>query len=411
MDSHTQVDAAIRNAHVATTEGCVDILIHDGRIASIMKSAGVRADVEIDAHGGLVTTGLVEPHVHLDKALTADRVPSGSVGDLRTRKGLEVAIRATRDIKRSFTVTDVRDRAIRAARMAARAGVTTLRTHIDVDPIVGLTGIRGVLEARETCAGLIDIQIVAFPQEGIFRSSGTEDLLRDAIRLGADAVGGAPALDERPQDHVRCVFNLAREFGLPVDMHVDESDQREDFTLPFVIEEARAGGVPSVTVAHISSLSVQTHDVARATILELADTGIHVVVNPIIIKITRLRELLDAGVSVMFGSDNVRDPFYPLGAVNPLHSALLACQIAALGTREDLRQAFDAVTVNPSRMTGTSSTGGVVKGAVADLAVFPSPTPEEVILDQQAPLAVIKGGRVVTMRHPADDERTKHLWQ
>ena len=397
MEAHSHVDVAIRNARLADTQGTVDILIHDGRIASIVKLAAARGSLEIDARAGLVTAGLVEPHIHLDKALTADRVPAGSVGDLRTRRGLELAIRASRDIKRAFTVEDVRERAIRVALMASRAGTIALRTHVDVDPIVGLTGIRGVLEAREACAGLIDIQIVAFPQEGIFRSAGTQGLMREAIRLGADVVGGAPALDDRPQDHVRAVFDLAVEFGLPVDMHVDESDQREDFTLPFVIEAARERRVPRVTVAHISSLAVQTNDVARSTIATLADTGIHVVVNPIIVKITRLRELLDAGVSVMFGSDNLRDPFYPLGAANPLGSALLACQIAALGTSKDLRRVFDAVTLNAARMMGFSAPWGVVAGAVADLAVLPSATPEAVVLDQLPPLFVLKGGCIAAL--------------
>jgi len=277
--------------------------------------------------------------------------------------------------------------------MSSRAGTTALRTHVDVDPIVGLTGILGVLEAREACAGLIDIQIVAFPQEGIFRSAGTKDLMREAIKLGVDAVGGAPALDDHPQNHVRAVFDLAGEFGLPVDMHVDESDQRDDFTLPFVIQAAREQRVPNVTVAHISSLCMQTDSVARSTIAALADTGIHVVVNPIIVKITRLRELLDAGVSVVFGTDNLRDPFYPLGTANPLASSIFACQIAALGTPLDLRRAFDAVTINAARMMGLASPLGVVEGAVADLVVFPSATPEEVVLDQQPPLFVFKGGR------------------
>lgn len=398
MNIRSQVDVKIRNARVADTEGTVDILIQDGRIASILKSTETQASLEIDAHGGLVSTGLVESHIHLDKALTADRAPAGSVGDLRTRSGLEVAIRVTRDIKREFTEEDVRERAIRVARMASRAGTTALRTHVDVDPIVGLTGIRGVIQAREACAGLIDLQIVAFPQEGIFRSAGTEDLMREAMHLGADVVGGAPALDDCPQDHVRAVFDLAGEFGLPVDMHVDESDQRADFTLPFVIDAAREKRVPRVTVAHISSLAVQTDEVARSTIASLADAGIYVVVNPIIVKITRLRELLDAGVSVMLGSDNVRDPFYPLGAVSPLASSIFACQIAVLGTPQDLRWGFDAVTLNPARMMGLPLPMGVVEGAVADLAVFSSATPEDVLLDQQPPLFVFKNGRLVSMR-------------
>ena len=362
MQAPGHVDLAFRHACLAHTQEAVDILIHDRRIASIVKSAQTRGLVEIDAQAGLVTSGLMEPHIHFDKALTGDRVPTECLGDLRTRRGLEIAIEVARNIKRAFTVEDVRKRAIRAALMASRAETTALRTHVDVDSIVSLTGIRGVLEAREVCAGWIDIQIVAFPQKGIFRSVGAQHLMRQAIKLGADAVGGAPSLDDRPQDHVRAVFDLASEFGLPGDMHVDESDWREDFTLPLVIEAARQRRVPNVTVAHISSLSVQIDDVARSTIAAPAETEVHVVVNPIIVKFTRLRALLDAGISVIFGSDNLRDPFYTLGAANPLESALFACQIAALGTPQDIRRVFDAVSSNAARMLSFTSLLGVAEG-------------------------------------------------
>ncbi|MDP9362912.1 MAG: amidohydrolase family protein, partial [Chloroflexota bacterium] len=352
------------------------------------------AAAELDARGGLVVPGLVDGHVHLDKALTADQAPPGQVGDLRTREGLERAIAASRELKRGFTVEGVRERAIRVARMAASAGTTLLRSHVDVDPIVGLTGIRGVLEAKRICAPWIEIQVVAFPQEGIFRASGTEELLRESLRLGADAVGGAPALDDRPAEHIRLVFRLAEEFGLPVDMHVDESDRPEDFTLPFVIDETFRTGVPAVTVAHISSLAAQPDDVAQATIAGLVEAGINVSVNPIIVKITRLRELFAAGANVMFGSDNLRDSFYPLGNANPLGTALLACQLAALGSERDLLLAFDAVTTNAARALGHAG-DGVTEGAPADLVVFEAATPTEALRDQRPPRSVLKAGRLV----------------
>jgi cytosine deaminase len=149
-------------------------------------------------------------------------------------------------------------------------------------------------------------------------------------------------------------------------------------------------------VAHISSLAVQPDDVAAGTIAAIAETGVQVVVNPIIVKITRLQELLAAGVSVSFGADNIRDPFYPLGDANPLSSAMLACQIAALGSQEDLARVFDAVMTGAARMAGVPGQAGIQAGAPADLAVFPSPTPIDVLLDQRAPLAVIRRGQIVS---------------
>ncbi len=391
------IDLVIRNARLPRHSDVLDVAVGDGRVVTIGPRLPGEAVVELDARGGLVAPGLVDGHVHLDKALTADQAPPDQIGDLRTRDGLERAIAASRVLKQGFTVESVRERTIRAARMAARAGTTLLRSQVDVDPIVGLIGIRGVLEAKQVCAPWIEIQVVAFPQEGIFRAPGTEELLREALRLGADAVGGAPALDDRPAEHICLVFRLAEEFGLPVDMHVDESDRPGDFTLPYVVDEASRPDAPTVTIAHISSLAVQPDDVARATIARLVDVGIHVSVNPIIVKITRLRELFEAGANVMFGSDNLRDPFYPLGNANPLGTALLACQLAALGSEQDLLRAFDAVTANAARALGRPG-HGVTEGSPADLVVFEATTASEAILDQRPPRFVLKAGRIVPVQ-------------
>jgi len=387
------LDMVIRNGHLPDRPGRVDVGVRHGIIAVVDTTVQDVAVVEIDARGGLIAPGLVNGHAHLDKALTADRVPGGPRG-IQGLADLQRAIAAMREIKRAFTAEDVHHRAVAAARLAVQGGTSLLRTHADVDPIVGLTGIEGLLAARETCAPWLDMQIVAFPQEGIFRAPGTETLLREALRIGADAIGGIPALDDRPDEHVDLVFQLAREFGCPVDMHVDESDRPEDFTLPYVIERTRQAGMAGrVTVGHISSLAVLPDEVARPTIQALAEAGISVSVNPIVIKITRLRELLDAGVTVMFGSDNLRDPFYPLGNAHPLGTALLACQLGSLGGEADLMRAFDAISTDAARALGVRNYG-VAVGRPADLVLFHAATTAQVLLDQRLPRAVLKQGKL-----------------
>lgn len=389
-------DTIIRNARLAGETRPVDVGLRGERVSAVAPRLATAAVAEIDARGGLVSIGLVNGHAHLDKALIADRLPGGARG-LLGLEDLRRAIAATTEVKRAFTPEDVAQRTIVAARMAVRGGTTLLRTHVDVDPIVGLTGMRGALAAKEACAPWLDLQVVAFPQEGIFRAPGTEDLLRAACQMGADAIGGIPALDDRPEEHVDLVFRLAREFSRPVDMHVDESDRPEDFTLPYVIQKVRQESVQGqVTVGHISSLSVLPDEVALRTIADLAEARVNVSVNPMIIKITRLRDLLAAGVNVMFGSDNIRDAFNPLGNAQPLGTALLACQLAALGSHEDLEQAFAAISTNAARALGEPGRT-VAEGQLADLALFRAATPAEAILDQTPPWAVFKRGRPVPM--------------
>jgi cytosine deaminase len=388
------LDLILRNGYLPGRRRPVDVGIRGGEIVEIAPRLNATAIREIDVRDGLIAPGLVDGHMHLDKALTADRVPGGARG-LLGLEDLKRAISASREIKRAFTVGDVRDRAITVARMSACAGTVLLRTHVDVDPMVGLTGLKGVLEARKACAPWIEIQIVAFPQEGTLRAPGTEDLLRQALELGADAIGGIPALDDDPKKHVDIVFALAKEFNRPIDMHVDESDRAEDFTLPYVLEKTELEGLGGqVTVAHISSLAVLPDEIALPTIARLASAGVNVCVNPIIIKITRLRELLAAGVNVFFGSDNIRDPFYPLGNGNPLSNALLACQLTAMGSHEELARAFDAVSGNAAQALG-KRVYGLAEGSPADLVLFRASTAAEAIIDQLPPVAIIRQGNLV----------------
>ena len=174
----------------------------------------------VEVAGRVVTPGLVEAHIHLDKALLSGRV--------RAAAGtLEEAIRLTGEAKRRFTVDDIRARARRALEMAVAAGTTTLRTHVEVDPIVGLMGMEAMLPLREEFAPAVDVQICAFAQEGIVHAPGTEALLRRALAMGAEVIGGCPYNDSDARKHIDIVFELAAEFGVDADFHADFFDEPE----------------------------------------------------------------------------------------------------------------------------------------------------------------------------------------
>jgi cytosine deaminase len=182
-------DLVLREARLADNEPLLDICIVGGRIAAIgPQLGGAAAERELACAGRAVLPGLVEPHLHLDKALLADRLPN--------RSGtLAEALRVTAELKSTFTVEDLRDRAERALMMSVKHGVTSIRAETEFDPVIGLTGIRAVSEIKRRFAWAVDVQVVAFPQEGIFKTPGTADLFWEAMRLGADVVGGVPYND------------------------------------------------------------------------------------------------------------------------------------------------------------------------------------------------------------------------
>lgn len=220
-------DLIIRRGRVAGHDRPVDVAVRRGRIARIAERIAAKGDVELSADGRLVAPTFVEPHIHLDKALMSERVPPNVLGTLAE------AIEILWEAKRRYTVEDVAERAGRVVEWAVAHGVTLIRTHVDVDPIGGLTPLRGVLEARRRCRDLCEIQIVAFPQEGILKSPGTARLLASAMREGADLVGGMPHAEDTPEDairHVGTAFRLAQRSRAAIDMHVDETDDPQSRT-------------------------------------------------------------------------------------------------------------------------------------------------------------------------------------
>ena len=405
-------DLVLRRARLRGREALADIAIVDGRIADIGTVGSGRE--EIDAAGRLVTPGLVESHIHLDKALLDDRVRA-------TAGTLEEAIRLTGEAKRAFTVGDIRARARRVLDLAVRNGTTAMRSHVEVDPIVGLAGMEAVLPLREEYAPALDLQICAFAQEGILQSPGTEGLLRRALTLGADLVGGCPYNDTDGAEQVRIVFALAAAFGVDADFHIDFADEPEHMHIRDVIAATVAAGWQGrVTVGHLTELAAlpvaHQEDLAE----QIADAGIGVICLPatdlyllgrrddhnVRRGLTPIARLLAAGVPVALASNNIRNAFTPVGTADLAHMAFVAAVAAHMGTPDAMRALLDAITVHPARMLRLAGYG-LARGCHADLVVWDCERPEEVVATLPSRVLVLKRGRVTV----ECDRRVTERWR
>jgi cytosine deaminase len=384
----------------------VDLNIDGGQISSVGPGAGARASDRVDAAGGLLLPAFVDTHIHLDKARTRPALAEHD-GTLRG------AIDSIHAAKRAYTADAVRARAAEVIGWSAMTGSTRLRSHVDVDTVGGLTPLEGVLAAVRECSYFAEVHTVAFPQEGIVRDPGTAELMAEAMRAGADIVGGMPhwELDEGAQrEHVRICFDLAEEFDADVDMHVDETDDGNVRTLEMVADETvRRGWQGRVTAGHVVALSAADDEYAARVIAKCRAASITIVSNPgtnLVLQgrgdtglvrrgTTRIRELMAAGVNVAFGQDCVDDGFYPFGRGDMLEVALIAAHAAHLTTRDELAAALSAVTSAPARAWRLGGQYGIERGARADIQLFAASTWPEVLRLQDPPTHVWHSGRLV----------------
>ena len=389
----------IQNASIPGKDGRWSISISNGLIAHVSPDGGESFEDEscviFDAQGRLVSTGFVDPHVHLDKVLTQERsVNSGVPSDLET------SIRAVRLLKQAFTVEDVAQRAQRALSLGLAHGTTTARTHCEVDRYVEQRAVQGVLSAATAMHGRVDLQVIAFPQEGWFETPGSiEDgagpYVEAAIHSGIKIVGGninACLWPSDPQRQVDETFALAKKYNCDIDYHLDNWDGKDAFTLPYVAEKTISQGWQGrVAVSHIASLSHVSHATAAQTMDRMVEADIQVCVLPTRIRLTRVLELMEAGVNVSCGTDNMQDPFVRFGDADPLKAMLLLAQLTNQLNDKALERIWLTMTQNSARMLRLPNYG-FRPGDVADLVVFDAYSAPQAILLQASKLAVIKNG-------------------
>ena len=390
----------------------VDVAVAGGRIERLAPGIEGSAAREVDAGGRLISPPFVESHVHLDTTLTAGQPRWNGSGTLF--EGIQIWSERKKEISRE----DVISRATRLLRWQAAQGVLHVRTHADTtDP--ELTGLKALLELREKVRSWIDVQVVAFPQEGILSFPGGVELMEEALKLGADAVGGIPHFEhtrEMGAQSVKEMFRLAEKYDRPVDVHCDETDDPESRFLEVMAAEAiRTGMGDRVTASHTAAFGSYDNAYAFKLMGFLVRSGINFVANPLINitlqgrydaypkrrGITRVKELWQNGLNVSLGYDDVMDPWYPLGTggmLQPAHMAVHACHMT---TREEVVACFDMVTGGGAKTLGLDGYG-LAEGSRADFVVVDAPEKWEAVRRLAATTLVVKNGEVISETRPAE---------
>lgn len=347
-------------------------------------------DRVLECGGMLAVPGLVDCHAHIDKSHLNDGDRTSFVHGTGAVKG-----QLTREQKALFTPEDVTERAERVLRTALSTGTLYLRTNCDVDPIVGLTGIKALLALREKYRDRLHLQIAAFAQEGVFQDERTAALLEEALRLGADLVGGHTITCGEGEKHIDFILGLAVKYGVEADFHLDESGNREHYLLPYLARRVKELGLQGrVNAIHMCTLAALTQPELEEALGLAADCGLKVTVAPTAIstrQIAPVKALLEAGLPVGLGSDNIRDFFNPLGSGDIKQIALLLSYLQAFFTREETEQVWTMLTTGGAKVLGVKDYG-LREGGRADLTCFAAREPREVLADQLQPRYMVRGG-------------------
>ncbi len=404
------MDIILRNARIAGREGepAVDIGIDNGRIAAIEPGLAAEGQ-EIDAGGRLVSPGFIETHIHLDKSCILDRCKS-------EEGTLDEAIGQVAEAKKQFQPQDVRERAIKTLEKSILQGTTHMRTHLEVDPVVGLRSLEGILPLIEEYAWAIDLEICVFPQEGLLNNPGTDELMVEALGKGCKVVGGAPYTDSSPPGQIDRIFEMAREFDVDIDMHLDFGNTPEGMTVEHVCnrtEEYGYGG--RVTIGHVTQMSTLEVPEFERIAKRLADAGVAVTVLPstdlylmgrhqdhnVIRGVVPVHRMLRHGVNCNLSSNNVLNPFTPFGDCSLIRMANLYANICQVGQRDDKIECFNMVTQRSAKLLNLDDYG-IEVGKSADLAVIDNIDQESALAELSPPLMGFKRGRMTFRREPAE---------
>jgi cytosine/creatinine deaminase len=394
------LDFILRRACVGGREPeIVDIGVTGRRIAEIAPRIDAEAPGE-DLSGKLVVAGFVETHIHLDKSCILDRCNS--------RDGtLAEAIAAVAAAKRAFTEEDIYERARRTLEKAILQGTMRMRTHVEVDPRVGLRGFHAIRRLKRDYAWAIDLEICVFPQEGLLNDPGTEELLIEACGQGADLIGGCPYTDSDPHGHIARIFAIAQKFDCDIDFHLDFDLDPSWMGLEEVCRKARElrwGG--RVAIGHVTKLSALEPARFAAAANRLADAGVAVTVLPstdlflmgrdrdhnIPRGVAPAHRLVGSGVVCSIASNNILNPFTPFGDCSLLRMANLYANIAQIGRPAELSSCLDMVTTLPAKLMNLPDYG-IAVGNPADFVVLDCTDRTAAVAEIARPLFGMKNGR------------------
>ena len=390
----------------------VDIAVQDGVIVGIGPSLQMAAEVVLDLDGLLISPPLVESHIHLDSVLTAGQPRWNQTGTLF--EGIEI----WRERKQTLTIEDVKERAIAALKLQASQGVLYVRSHADVSEPT-LTPLKALLEVREAVKAWITLQVVAFPQDGVYSAPGNAERLEEALKLGADAIGGIPHYELTREDGVKSIhyiFDLAEKYDRLIDIHCDEIDDDQSRFLEVVAAEALRRDMGNrVTASHTTAFGSYNDAYAFKLMVFLQRSHINFVSNPLINLtlqgrtdtypkrrgLTRVKELWQNGLNVSLGHDCIQDPWYSLGTGNLLEVAAMAVHACQMTGLEELAACYAMITTNGSRTLNVSDSYGVAVGKPANLITLDAQDAIEAICKRATVCHVIaKGQQLVSTTPP-----------
>lgn len=404
----------LMNARLHGKDGLWEIEIDNGKIIGISEASSrdAASTFDIDAEGGLVLPPFIEPHIHLDTTLTAGE-PNWNVSGT-----LFEGIERWSERKQFLTHEDVKNRAKKALKMQIVQGVQFVRTHIDVtDP--QLTALKAMLEIKAEMAPWVDIQLVAFPQEGILSYPNGLELLEEAVKMGVDVIGGIPHYEFTREDgveSVKKVFELAAKYDRLIDFHCDEIDDEQSRFVEVVAAEAYRYGIgEKVTASHTTAMHSYNNAYASKLFRLLKLSNINFVANPLVNihlqgrfdtypkrrGVTRVKELLEAGLNVCFGHDDIFDPWYPMGTgkmLQVLHMGLHVCQLMGY---EQIMNSIDLITTNSAKTLHIEDQYGLEAGKPANLIVLPAENAYDAIRRQVSVRYSIRNGKIIAETKPS----------
>jgi cytosine deaminase len=402
----------IKNVILRNKEDLYNILIKDSKIVKIDKSITEDDEEIIDGKGGLALPPFIEPHVHLDSTLTAGEPRWNISGTLFE------GIQCWSERKIMLSKEDVKKRAKKTLTWQIANGIQYVRTHVDItDP--ELTALKAMIELKEEMKDYITIQIVAFPQEGILSYPNGYELMEEALKLGADVVGAIPHFEftrEYGVNSIEIAFKLAKKYNKLIDVHCDEIDDEQSRFIEVVAALAYENNMgDKVTASHTTAMHSYNNAYAYKLFRLLKLSNINFVANPLVNihlqgrfdtypkrrGITRVKELLEAGLNVCFGHDDIFDPWYPLGTGNMLQVLHMGLHICQMMGYSDINESIDLITRNSARTLNIQEEYGIEEGKRANLIILPAENGYDTIRRQTPILYSIRDGKVLARTEPS----------
>jgi cytosine deaminase len=404
------LDLIIRKANLPDGRTGMDIAVKDGRISDVAPGLDAEARREIEAQGRLVSPPFVDSHFHLDSTLSYGQPRVNASGTLL--EGIEL----WGELKSALTAENIKARALKLCHWAIARGTLAIRSHVDVSDD-RLLAVNALLELRDEIKPYIDLQLVAFPQDGYLRYAGSAANLIRALDMGIDVVGGIPHFERTMADgsaSIKALCALAADRGLRVDMHCDESDDPHSRHVEMLTYETQRRGLQGrVTGSHLTSMHSMDNYYVSKLIPLMAEARLHVVANPLINitlqgrhdtypkrrGMTRVKELMEAGINVAFGQDALMDPWYSFGSHDMLEVAHMGQHVAQMTGQSQMRQIFETVTYNGAKVMGLEGYG-LAPGCRADMVILQARDPHEALRLKPARLYVIRGGKIIAQTQP-----------